>query len=96
METEIYVFTDVDCGYCRKLHSEIENYLKEGIQVNYLAYPREGLESKTYEKMQHAWCSDQPQRSLTSLKSGKTIKIPLVLGSMLQELRKERLMVNLA
>ena len=74
METEIYVFTDVDCGYCRKLHSEIENYLKEGIQVNYLAYPREGLESKTYKKMQYAWCSDEPQRSLTSLKSGKNIE----------------------
>ena len=40
------MFTDVDCGYCRKLHSEITNYLENGIQVNYLAYPSEGLESK--------------------------------------------------
>ena len=49
-KTDIYVFTDVDCGYCRKLHSEITNYLENGIQVNYLAYPREGLESETYQK----------------------------------------------
>ena len=73
-KTVIYVFTDVDCGYCRKLHSEITNYLENGIQVNYLAYPREGLESKTYQKMKTAWCSNDPQASLTTLKLGKTIK----------------------
>ena len=70
----ITVFTDVDCGYCRKLHSEITNYLENGIQVNYLAYPREGLESETYQKMKTAWCSNDPQVSLTTLKLGKTIK----------------------
>ena len=72
--TEIYVFTDVDCGYCRKLHSEIASFLDNGIQVNYLAYPREGLESETYQKMRTAWCSNDPQSSLTTLKLGKTIK----------------------
>ena len=64
-KTDIYVFTDVDCGYCRKLHSEITSYLENGIQVNYLAYPREGLESETYQKMKTAWCSNDPQASLT-------------------------------
>ncbi len=73
-KTDIYVFTDVDCGYCRKLHSEISSYLEKGIQVNYLAYPREGLESETYQKMNTAWCSKDPQESLTTLKLGKTIK----------------------
>ena len=70
----ITIFTDIDCGYCRKLHSEITNYLENGIQVNYLAYPREGLESDTYQKMKTAWCSKDPQVSLTTLKLGKTIK----------------------
>ena len=65
-KTDIYVFTDVDCGYCRKLHSEITNYLENGIQVNYLAYPREGLESDTYQKMKTAWCSKDPQVSSVS------------------------------
>ena len=73
-KTDIYVFTDVDCGYCRKLHSEITSYLENGIQVNYLAFPREGLESETYQKMNNAWCSKDPQASLTNLKLGKTIK----------------------
>ena len=73
-KTDIYVFTDVDCGYCRKLHSEITSYLENGIQVNYLAYPREGLKSETYQKMNTAWCSKDPQASLTNLKLGKTIK----------------------
>ena len=73
-KTDIYVFTDVDCGYCRKLHSEITSYLENGIQVNYLAFPREGLESETYQKMNNAWCSKDPRASLTNLKLGKTIK----------------------
>ena len=73
-KTEIYVFTDVDCGYCRKLHSEIASFLENGIQINYLAFPREGLESESYKKMKTAWCSNDPQASLTTLKLGKTIK----------------------
>ena len=73
-KTEIYVFTDVDCGYCRKLHSEITSYLDKGIQVNYLAFPREGLESETYKNMKTAWCSKDPKESLTNLKLGKSIK----------------------
>lgn len=73
MKTEIFVFTDVDCGYCRKLHSEIDSYLQSGIQVNYLAYPREGLESETFKKMKTVWCSKDPQTSLSDLKLGKKI-----------------------
>ena len=72
--SEIYVFTDVDCGYCRKLHSEISSFLESGIQVNYLAFPREGLESETFQKMRSAWCSKDPQKSLTTLKLGRSIK----------------------
>ena len=37
-----YVFTDIDCGYCRKLHSQIKDYLKEGIEIRYLFFPRAG------------------------------------------------------
>ena len=37
LKYKIYVFTDVDCGFCRKFHSQIKSYLDEGIEVNYLA-----------------------------------------------------------
>ena len=69
----VYVFTDVDCGYCRKLHSEIDSYLQSGIQVNYLAYPRAGINSDSFDKISSAWCNDDPNYSLTLLKQGKNI-----------------------
>ncbi|GIS32135.1 MAG: thiol:disulfide interchange protein DsbC [Gammaproteobacteria bacterium] len=74
---EIYVFTDVDCGYCRKFHSEINGYLDLGIQVNYLAFPRTGLESDSFRKVVSAWCNDDPHLSITELKLGKEIEVNL-------------------
>ena len=71
---KIYVFTDVDCGFCRKFHNQISSYLDEGIQVNYLAFPRSGTESETYKKMSIAWCSANKQEVLTGLKEDKSFE----------------------
>jgi len=71
----INVFTDVDCGYCRKLHSEIAEINALGIRVRYLAYPRGGIGSVGYEKLVTAWCAKDPQATLTNLKSGRTMKM---------------------
>ena len=71
----INVFTDVDCGYCRKLHSEIAEINALGIKVRYLAYPRGGIGSEGYEKLVTAWCAKDPQATLTNLKSGRTMKM---------------------
>ena len=71
---EIVVFTDVDCGFCRKFHNQIASYLDEGIQVNYLAFPRSGTESETYKKMSIAWCSANKQEVLTGLKEDKSFE----------------------
>ena len=68
---KVYVFTDVDCGFCRKFHNQISSYLDQGIQVNYLAYPRSGTDSDTYKKMTIAWCSLNRQEVLTGLKKDK-------------------------
>ena len=67
----ITVFTDVDCGYCRKFHGEIEDYNAQGITVNYVAFPRSGLESESYNKIVSAWCSSDPKGMLTALKEGR-------------------------
>ena len=67
----ITVFTDVDCGYCRKFHGEIEDYNAQGITVNYVAFPRSGLESESYNKIVSAWCSSDPIGTLTALKEGR-------------------------
>ena len=38
----VSIFTDIDCTYCRRLHSEIDEYLAAGIEVRYFLYPRGG------------------------------------------------------
>jgi thiol:disulfide interchange protein DsbC len=69
----IFVFTDVDCGYCRKLHLEMQAINDLGIEVRYLAYPREGLGSEAYRKLVSAWCADDRQTALTRLKAGQPV-----------------------
>ena len=66
----IWVFTDIDCGYCRKLHDEMDEFLAKGIEVNYLAYPRAGIGSHSYDKYVSVWCADDPQAALTDAKAG--------------------------
>lgn len=66
----IYVFTDVDCGFCQKLHQEVPQLNAAGIEVRYLAYPRAGLGTPTYDKMASAWCADDRNAAMDALKSG--------------------------
>ncbi len=68
------VFTDVDCGYCRKLHKEVPELNAMGIEVRYLAFPRAGLGSAAYQKIASAWCADKPEEALTALKNGENIE----------------------
>jgi len=69
----VYAFTDVDCGYCRKLHSEMSDYLQAGIEIRYLAFPRAGVGSSAYHKMVSVWCADDRQAAMTESKQGHTI-----------------------
>ena len=69
----ITVFTDVDCGYCRKLHKEVPQLNAMGIEVRYLAYPRAGIGSDTYQKMVTIWCSKDRQGTLTRYKNGENV-----------------------
>ena len=55
---KIKVFTDISCAYCRLFHSEIEKYLDKGITVQYLGFPRDGLEGEVFKNMQSALCSN--------------------------------------
>jgi thiol:disulfide interchange protein DsbC len=70
----IFVFTDVDCGYCRKFHSQISDYNDLGISVNYVAFPRSGIDGETYQKMVSVWCSSDKKKLLSSLKDDKEIE----------------------
>ncbi|NOQ14640.1 MAG: thioredoxin fold domain-containing protein [Methyloprofundus sp.] len=79
----INIFTDIDCGYCRKLHAEIDQYLAEGITVQYLFFPRAGKDSESYKKAVSVWCADDKNAALTAAKSNsnslatKTCKNPV-------------------
>ena len=73
----INVFTDVDCGYCRKLHQEVPDLNKAGVEVRYLAFPRAGEGSPTFDKMVRAWCAADKPQALTDLKNGKNISAKL-------------------
>lgn len=67
------VFTDVECGYCQKMHSEIAEYNKQGIEIQYLAFPRMGLGSQDHKKMIAVWCAADRKQALTLAKSGKGV-----------------------
>ena len=71
----VIVFTDVDCGYCRKLHNQIDEYNSLGISINYAAFPRSGLGTSAFTKMVGAWCSNNPKDSMTKLKNNLTLDI---------------------
>ena len=69
----VTVFTDVECGYCRKLHSEIADYNKQGIAVQYVAFPRMGLGSDDFRKMEAVWCASDRKRALTDAKNDRPV-----------------------
>ena len=69
----VTVFTDLDCPYCRKLHSQIAQYNAKGIAVRYVFFPRHGIGSPTYFQEISVWCSANRQDALTRAKLGENI-----------------------
>ncbi len=68
----VSAFTDIDCGYCRKLHREMAEYNKLGITVRYLAFPRSGVDTESYYKAVSVWCAADRKTAMTEAKSGAT------------------------
>lgn len=68
------IFTDIDCGYCRKLHSELDSYLAEGIQIQYVFYPRAGKGSDSYNKAVSVWCAKDRNAALTAAKKDQKVE----------------------
>jgi thiol:disulfide interchange protein DsbC len=67
---QVTVFTDIDCPYCRKMHSQMADYLKLGIRFRYLFYPRAGKGSPSYDKAVSVWCSDDRHAAMDLAKKG--------------------------
>ncbi|MCL1052087.1 bifunctional protein-disulfide isomerase/oxidoreductase DsbC [Shewanella abyssi] len=70
----VTVFTDVSCGYCRKLHNQMDEYNDLGITIRYLAFPRAGVPSANADEMEAVWCAADPLKAMGDAKSGKRIK----------------------
>lgn len=70
----VTVFTDVDCAYCRQLHSQIADYNRLGIRVRYLFYPRTGPNTESWTKAEEVWCSSNRNEALTLAKRGAALQ----------------------
>jgi thiol:disulfide interchange protein DsbC len=70
----ITVFTDIECGYCRKLHQDLPELNRQGITVEYLAFPRMGPASQDFVDMISVWCAVDKRAALTAAKGGQAVK----------------------
>ena len=69
----IHIFTDIDCGYCRQFHREIDKVTALGIEVHYLFYPRTGPNTESWAKADQVWCQPNRNVALTKAKLGGDI-----------------------
>ena len=73
----ITVFTDLDCGYCRMLHSQMAEYNAKGIAIRYVFFPRTGPNTKAFYEAENVWCSADRKAALTQAKlSGSAPEVP--------------------
>jgi thiol:disulfide interchange protein DsbC len=68
------VFTDIDCPYCVRLHNQMADYNRLGIRIRYLAFPRAGIPSSSYDKWVSVWCADDKQIAMSKAKNGMRIQ----------------------
>ena len=70
----VTVFTDVDCAFCQRLHSQIADFNRLGIRVRYMFYPRTGPNTESWTKAEQVWCSANRNDALTQAKRGLPLK----------------------
>ncbi len=72
-KTHITVFTDTDCGYCQKLHSEVAELNRRGVEVRYVAFPRQGIGSHSYDTLVSVWCAKDRREAMNLAKTRKEV-----------------------
>ncbi|MGH8248315.1 MAG: DsbC family protein [Gammaproteobacteria bacterium] len=70
----VFVFTDISCGFCRRLHRDMPELNRLGIGVRYLAFPRAGLQTPTFRDMESVWCASDRRKALTEAKLGLPVR----------------------
>ena len=71
VQHSVSIFTDIDCTFCRRLHSQIDDYMDQGIEIRYFLYPRNGPSSPSWAKAENVWCADDRNEALTLAKLDK-------------------------
>ena len=71
VQHSVSIFTDIDCTFCRRLHSQIDDYMDQGIEIRYFLYPRNGPTSPSWAKAENVWCADDRNEALTLAKLDK-------------------------
>ena len=84
VEYSVTVFTDIDCTYCRRLHSQIKDYMANGIKVRYLLYPRNGPASRAWTTSEQVWCAADRANALTLAKLDRKFETASCDASMVQ------------
>lgn len=75
----VTAFTDITCGYCRKMHNEMDDYNNRGITFRYLAYPRSGIKDQAgnytqgFKDLRSVWCADDPKAAMTNAKNSRKV-----------------------
>ena len=74
VKASVTIFTDIDCGYCRKMHKEIQAINDLGIEVRYLLFPRTGPNTSSFDKAISVWCAKDRNNALTQAKLGEDVE----------------------
>ena len=69
----ITVYTDIDCGYCRRMHQQMAEYNDAGVTVEYLFFPRSGPNTESFQKAVNVWCAADRNDALTKAKNGEPV-----------------------
>ena len=75
-KTVINIFTDTSCPYCQKLHSEVPELQKAGIEVRYIPFPRGGARGPGYQALRQVWCAEDKAKSMDIAKGVATGELP--------------------
>ncbi len=67
----VYVFTDVSCPYCHKLHEQMDDINARGIEVRYIAWPRG---EQHMPMMETIWCSKDRRAAFDKAIAGEQIE----------------------
>jgi thiol:disulfide interchange protein DsbC len=85
VQYSVSIFTDVDCTYCRRLHSQIEDYMAHGIEVRYLLFPRGGPASSSWNVAEEVWCATDRADALTLAKLDRDFETSSCDATMVQD-----------